>query len=256
MEAVAVGIEWMEQVESDQLSAAADAFRSNAEAFKFLSTEKRLPAFQLRIENDVASLDPPGQAFVLDFVRVGQGEKIEWALSLRPDLLSFTCSSYERWAQFKPLAIQILSACAPSILKSNSIKAIGLQYSDAFKWTSQEYSVFSEVLRADSNLLPASVHSRKSLWHSHNGWFSEGSKNRRLLNLVNVDTGKEDASLFLRIHGQHRLLPARFEDAGPTSIGLDELPAILDELHRFNKLALQAVLNDAALNLIHMEKVE
>jgi uncharacterized protein (TIGR04255 family) len=256
IEVMALAVEWTQPIDGAALAAAAEAFRQNEPLSKLLSAEKRFPGFSVRIESQSASVVPNGME-VVDFTQTLPDGRVAWTLSLRPEFFSCSCVVYSRWAEVRPLAVSLLEPVAAVALKHGSmIRAVGLQYSDAFRWDKTDTGAIHEVLRVGSNLLPSSVFGRPSLWHTHNGWFSSDSEGRRVLNNVNIELTEEQDVRVLRLNGQHRIQAVSFADSSDIPLKLDAIARIADTLHLENKRALQAVLSDGALHMINMTKVE
>ena len=253
---MALAIEWEKPLDAETLDTTAAVARKNEIITGFLTTERKFPAFEIKVEADQAEAPSVQNSAlsVVDFIRSNPAGKIEWALSLRPDFFSCNCTVYDRWADVKPQALRVLGIVAGTALdRGNRIKAVGLQYSDSFKWLASDKGALKEVLRVGTPSLPAAAIDRPYLWHSHNGWFSPAAGGRRLLTVINVDYGEEPPDRVLRIHGQHKIETQSFEDASKLMpLALTDLDEVADNLHSSNKGILREILSDAALNLIGM----
>jgi uncharacterized protein (TIGR04255 family) len=252
---MALAIEWAKPLDRETVEDAAKIARTDKEIATFFPTERTFPSFEIRVAEDGASVDKKGLN-VSDFLKTDAGGRQEWALSLRPEFFSCNCTVYDRWVNVKPRAVSFLKRIAAGALnRGNVIQAIGLQYSDVFRWGSDDAEAMQELLRHDSPLLPQSIFTHKSLWHTHNGWFSAAPDGHRMLNTLNIDLTIESHEQVIRINGQHRMQAVAFDDASSQNLAIDELDIIADHLHMSNKLVLQNLLSDSALQLINMGKV-
>lgn len=255
IEVMALAVEWAKPLDRETVEEAAQIARSDEMISTFLPTERTFPGFEIKVEKDGASVDPKGIS-VFDFLRTDIAGRQEWALSLRPEFFSCNCTVYDRWVNVKPRAVSLLKRIATGALnRGNVIQAIGLQYSDAFRWNIDDAEAMQELLRNDSPLLSKSIFTHKSLWHTHNGWFSAAPDGRRMLNTLNIDLTNESSDRVIKINGQHRMQAVAFDDASSRILTIDELDTIADLLHSSNKRVLQKLLSDSALQLINMEKV-
>ncbi len=256
IEVMALAIEWSSPVDGDTLSESVTSFLQNSDLSARLPVVRRFPAFEVRIEDQSASV-VQNNIEVVDFVQTNPDGSMAWTLSLRPEFFSCSCAAYTRWANVKPVLVELLKHVASIPAKKGArIGAIGLQYGDTFRWAKDDKDALSDLLRKDSGVFPANVLQYTNLWHSHNGWYSEDKVGNRVLNLVNLDLTDEGEQRALRVNGQHRLQSVRFSDNQPIEISLDEIEDVADALHIENKRALQSVLNDEVLSMIGMTKVE
>lgn len=255
IEVMALAVEWAKPLDGETVEDAAKIARTDEEIASFFPTERTFPGLEIRVSEDGASVEQKGVS-VFDFLKTAADGRQEWALSLRPEFFSCNCTAYDRWGNVKPRAVSFLKRIAAVALsRGNVIQAVGLQYSDAFRWAAADAEAMQELLRDDSSLLPKSIFSRKSLWHAHNGWFSVAPDKHRLLNVVNIDLIDESPDRVIKINGQHRMQAVAFDDGSPLILDIDELDSIAELLHITNKLVLQEVLSDSALQLINMKKV-
>ena len=147
IETMALAVEWEQPIDGAGLASAANIFRNNASLFKLLPIEKKFPGFAVRIENLTASV-VADNAEIVDFTQQSSEGLMTWGLSLRPEFFSCSCVAYTRWAEVKPFALQLLEPLAAFALEQGSkIRAVGLQYSDAFRWALSDTSAIREVLR-------------------------------------------------------------------------------------------------------------
>lgn len=256
IEVMALAIEWSKPLESHVLTEIAAVARANQEFRDFFPAERAFPGFEIKMTADGASFDRAGFNIV-DFLRSNIAGQQEWSFSMRPEFFSCNCTVYDRWANVKPRAISLLSQLAQLALERGSaIQAVGLQYSDAFRWNIDNKEALSQLFRQDSPLLPSSIFSREMLWHSHNGWFSAAPDGHRLLNVVNIDSLDELPNRVIRINGQHRMQAVAASDGTALPIELNLLDSAAELLHKSNKVVLQDLLSDLALELIHMKKVD
>lgn len=256
IEVMALAVEWERPISAEAIGSVAQMVRDDQKLRTLLPVEKKFPGFEVKIENQVASV-VPNNVEIVDFVQEEADGKQAWTLSLRPEFFSCACSVYTRWADVKPIALGLLEDVASPIKKDDAkIAAFGMQYSDSFRWLRANNFVLPQLIRDGSDLLPPSAMKRSSLWHSHNGWYSRCKTGHRILNAVNVELVEENDYCVLRINGQHRIQAVSFENGDGQSLTLHDLDFAAEWLHAENKIALQNLLSDEALDLIGMKKVE
>ena len=256
IDVMALAVEWSHPLKADELISIAQSARKNETLMAFLPTEKRFPGFEVKIEEQAASV-VSSNVEIVDFIQNSPDGHQTWALSLRPEFFSCACSLYTRWAEIKPQTLKILKTVASAVNTSNSkIKAFGLQYSDTFKCKKEDGLLLNELIRKNSSIIPSSALRRKSLWHSHNGWYSNCESGHRVLNIFNIELVEDNELLILKINGQHRIQAIEFQTGTNKELELDSIETFADQLHIENKLALQNLLSDYALELINFSKVE
>jgi len=259
---MAIGIEWAAPLNETQLAELQKVYDGTPEIKEFLPQHVPLQSFSFEHVTQVGVDAPQLQAvqaprFVtqvggFDLRRLEPGGKISWVTSIRHQVLSCNCSDYDRWKNVKPKALAILRPFVDAALSAGAqISAIGLQYQDAFRLLdgiSQE--VTKELFRQDGFWLPGHVFNEPSFWHCHQGWFSKGPDERRVLNNVTTDVSDVNGTCFARIGGQHRVFSASFDATTPLTIDASDIDRILECLHDENKKVLNGMLSDRALEAI------
>ncbi len=108
-------------------------------------------------------------------------------LTIAPDTLVWTTSSYVRWQPYVGGFERYLLPVLQQMLETVSMNAVKLEYWDRFFWTGTWDSFSVETLiRRDNEFAPVSAFKRPKEWHSHHGWFEKYKEFRRLTN-VNID---------------------------------------------------------------------
>lgn len=263
IEMMAIGIEWATPSNETQIGDLQKVYDSSPEINDFLPTHAPVQGFSIQ---HVAPLDgaqqqlpiasPPQfvtQISGFDMSQLDSTGKVAWVASVRPPVLSCSCGAYDRWKNVKPKALSILRPFIDAALSTGvKISAIGLQYQDAFRLPdgiSQE--VTKQLFRQGGSWLPNHVFSEPSFWHyRHQGWFSQGPTGRRILNNVTTDISDINGACFARIGGQHRIFSTSFDGKHPIDIQASHIDDMLECLHEQNKLVLNGLLSDAALESI------
>ncbi|WP_333907129.1 TIGR04255 family protein [Delftia acidovorans] len=260
IEVMAMGIEWVEPLNKQQLAKLQQVYENSAELKVFLpqiSTVKKLSIKQVHElpvgdQNEPRMVQPPqfiSEDAGFDIRRIEIDGKLSWSASVHSEVLAFTCHKYDRWHLVKPNALKVLTAIVEAALACGAkIKVIGLQYQDCFKLTEGiSPKITNELFRRDGKWIPGHIFDEPSYWHSHQGWFSSGLGGRRILNNVNVDISDSENTCLARIGGQHRVFSASFDGAQELPIDLNELDNVLDFLHIENKNVINNMLSDKAL---------
>lgn len=259
---MAIGIEWATPLNEAQLAELQKVYDATPEIKEFLPRHVPVQGFSIQAQFGVdatqskpPAIQPPqvvAQAAGFDLHRVESNNKTPWVVSVRPQFLSCNCSAYDRWKNVKPRTLSILLPFVDAAFNIGAqIKAIGLQYKDAFRLLDGiSAEVTRELFRQDCLWLPGHVFNEPSYWHCHQGWFSTGPDNRRVLNNVTTDISDVNGACFARIGGLHRVFSNLFD--GKTSLKIDksDIDRILECLHDENKKVINGMLSDSALNAI------
>lgn len=264
IEIMAIGIEWAVPLDETQLASLQKVYDETPEIKEFLPHHAPLQQFLIQHVTPIGVSAPapqPGMLQLPQFVtqtggfdlrRVEPDGKNSWVTSIRPQVLSCNCSDYDRWKNVKPRALSIIRPFVDAALNAGAaISAIGLQYQDAFRLPdgiSEE--VTKELFRQDCQWLPAHVFNKPSFWHCHQGWFSKGPDDRRVLNNVTTDVSDINGTCFARIGGQHRVFSTSFDGRAPCKIDAADIDRILECLHDENKNVINGMLSDDALKAI------
>lgn len=255
IEVMAIGVEWTTPMDDAGLQKLQGIYAGHAGLKEFLPSLTPVQAFSFNV-GAPGSFVAENRSGSFDLRRFDPSGSVLWAMSIRPELVACNCIAYDRWANVKPQAMDLL---APFLLEAfangNEIKALGLQYQDAFRIDAQTDNVgaLRPLFRADSVWIPAHLLEKSSLWHSHQGWFSNTSDNHRTLNNVNLDVLEQDDKLLVRIHGQHRVFSTTQDGKTPYVIAQEDIGETLNFLHEQNKAVLRGILSDGILERIGFE---
>lgn len=257
IEVMAIGIEWETQLDADGLQKLDAIYKGSPTISNFLPDVAPVRSLVFQF-GATASAAPQDQSSGFDARRVNQDGNIIWSLSVRPDFLACNCMEYDRWATVKPRAMALLTPLLDAALNcGNKIKAIGLQYQDAFNINgSIDSELVRTLFRENSKLLPLHLFGIPSLWHSHQGWFSASPTNRRVLNNLNLDVLEQNSNHIVKINGQHRVFAVSPNGKNSMPIGPQDVEHILDFLHAKNKDVLRDILSESVLKQIGFELVE
>lgn len=264
IEIMAIGIEWAAPLNEAQLAALQKVYDGTSAIKEFLPQHSPRQAFTIQHEAQIGfAVGGPQpqvvqapqfvtQAAGFDLRRFEPSGVISWVTSIHPEILSCTCSVYDRWKNVSPKALSTLRPFVNAALSGGAqIGAIGLQYQDAFRLLDGvSPEVTKELFRRDGTWLPSHVFNEPSFWHCHQGWFSKGPDGRRLLNNVTTDISDINGVCFARIGGQHRLFSTSFDATTPLKIDASDIDRILESLHDENKNVINGMLSDGALKAI------
>lgn len=261
IEVMAIGVEWATPLDDAELQKLQDVYNATSEIAKFLPSHAPVRSFMLQIGlpgNSPSSFVPEDRAGGFDLKRFDTNGSVLWALSVRPDFISCNCMAYDRWATVKPQSVELLHPFLTAAMNcGHEIKAVGLQYQDAFTIEGGlDNAALQSLFRQDSPLLPTHLLAMPSLWHSHQGWFSVSPKNRRVLNNVNLDLLEQTPNHLARINGQHRVFSVTHDGKETCLIEQEDLEQVLDFLHEENKKVLRGILSDKMLDQISLDAGE
>lgn len=255
IEVMALAIEWKQPLSPLELADICKFALNDEERKNKFPIVKRFPGFEVKVDANQASVID-NNFEIVDFVRFNDKDVQELTLSIRPDFVSCSCSIYTKWSEIKPLLLHSILLILRGVnLTEKKIGAIGMQYTDSFKWLKTNDFVLKSLIRTDTPILPASFMSKDPLWHSHNGWYSKSSSKHRVLNIFNCDLVEENEYKVLKINGQHRMQSMSYDNQTEVGLTIEDLDVASETLHYQNKLALQELLSDETLELINFKKV-
>jgi uncharacterized protein (TIGR04255 family) len=268
IEVMAIGIEWAVPLDETCLRALEDVYMNSADLKEVFPLFVPTQAFTIQTVQQIGATSPDSPLPVearnivppqftakpagFNASRMGTGEKILWAVSARPEFLSYNCLAYARWRNVNPKALMALQPFVDKVLGIGAqINAIGLQYQDAFRLLDgASPETTKQLFRSDSRWLPSHLFDEPSFWHCNQGWFSKGPDSRRVLNNVATDVADINGVHFARIGGQHRIFAISVDGKTPNRIDTGDIEAILDSLHVENKNLIRGMLSDGALAAI------
>lgn len=258
IEAVAIGIEWAPPLGARQLVDATSVHSTNGHVSAQLPGKKVVPGLKLELTAGMGSnpaLAMRADAELTDFTHSRSDGAIDTTLSIRPDFFSCSSTEYRGWNTEKARLLALLLPFVHAVPDA-SIGAVGLQYVDVFRWNKSQGNLVAEVLNLHSGWLPAVVQRRKSFWHVHQGWFSEGPGDERILNQIEIDFQEESVDFALKISGQHRFQAMSFSTNTPSlGVARDEVEGALDHMHQINKVVLNDLLTPEMLTRIGLKPV-
>lgn len=114
---------------------------------------------------------PPPPTPRLSFARFQADGELEWRLLLDGQALVVNCCAYTRWDDVWAVA-RDLFANVTEVLASREqkIRAVGLQYSDVFRWLDDRPYDARQLLQ-EGDLVPPGTFQRGADWHLDQGWF-------------------------------------------------------------------------------------
>lgn len=273
---MAIGVEWAAPPLDDaQIASLQAVYEADTDLRSFLPARVPVQAFMFHAENEFGvestegkehltpeNVTPPQfivtpPQFVIqnggfDLQRFDSQGKASWIASIRPEVISVSCTAYDRWTNVKPQALAILRPFVEAaITKGAKVSAIGLQYQDAFRLLDgASPAVTEKIFRKNGKHLPMHLFEQPSFWHCHQGWFSKAPDERRVLNNVAIEVAEVNGTHFARIGGQHRIFATSFDGMLPMPIAAGEIDEILQCLHGENIDVINGVLSDGALRAI------
>lgn len=182
-----------------------------------------------------------------------EGQKATWIVDVRQNVLSVNCFDYTRWQGARNTAAAIITSFLRVTQDQGlSMIAVGLQYKDVFRVSTTNVNQAAQRLFKDGNdWLTHNAMRQETAWHVHQGWFSEATLGRQVLNLLNVDAVIEnDIGCAFNIIGQHRLLGKMTSGSVQDPLILEDVVPGWDELHQANKTMLHGLLSDAVAKQI------
>ncbi len=254
IEVMAIGVEWATPLDDNALQRLEGLYRGEQSVAEFLPsiTPVRSLALNLGAPDKFVAENSAGG---FDLRRFASDGAVTWSVSVRRELISCNCMSYDRWATVKPKAMELLNPFLDAVLElGTQIQGVGLQYQDAFRIEDgSELGTLRRLFRPGSAWVPVHLLDQPSLWHVHQGWFSVSPDNHRTLNNVNLDVLEQESKLLAKINGQHRVFAVSGDGKNPFSLSKDELPKTLEFLHEQNKVVLAGILSDEMLRRINLE---
>ena len=206
---------------------------------------------------------PESSASENGFVFELPGEPMQPArrtLNVMPEQCQITINDYSRWSKVKADVDEyVQSIMAVAGANSNSLQAIGLQYTDVWIWKANPADLnMSEVFNRNSPLLVQNVFNLKSYWHSHHGYF-EPMKDVALpprLNNINVSRTQQGELDAINVVTSHRLTLPRLWDLDTPAKKIALISAVQDEFHLENKRILRQLLTPGVLKKIKLTATE
>jgi uncharacterized protein (TIGR04255 family) len=263
IEMMALAVDWSKPLSPEEQQSIRSIYEQSEVLRKKLPKLTPVGGFRFQVvqapkaENDPQFSFETGGPGGLDLQCFRSDGKIAWAIALRPDFIACQCTVYDGWQIAKSEALSLLNPFLKTIFldSSREIAGFGLQYQDAFliKGDPSRFSMERMLIRRPNKLLPESVFDHTSLWHVHQGWFSRGPNDRRVLNIVNLDYAEANPDRVVRLSGQHRTLAMSY-DGGARPLDLPCLPDALDHMHKLNKEVLSATLLDSVLKRIGLQE--
>ena len=256
---MALGIEWVEPLPEATLAALFKLRTENEKVRTFLPAVKNLPGLRMTVTGDNQGSAPkiadlaPIQAHLFDLSRMKPDGSIEWSIGVRPDFVTCNCGNYKGWKAVKPVALELLQPFADRATELGaSIKAIGIQYLDVFRWRKGGRDFVFEVLSKDSKWLPKNITEWPSIWHVNQGWFSPGPDGLRVLNVLNIELVEETDVLALKVQGTHSIQVTHYTTRNQAyvpplegaQIVADLLASYAETLHIENKRTLLQLLTE------------
>jgi len=257
IEVMALAVEWNQPISAEVIASIRALHASSDPLRQFLPHLEVTKGLTVIIGND----GPAVSTAEIDGL-VLSGNKDDgipaWMVHVRPDLISCSCRAYDRWATTKPQALNVLMPIIElAAAKEYSVKAVGLQYQDAFRVeTISPKAAAHRLFSTSAPWLNQHVLSADAPWHVHQGWFSAGQGNRMVHNVLNVDVTVDAQNCLFRINGQHRMLTRNEGGGSAIPIGANDVASALDSLHSDNKRVLSRLLSQSVCQLIGLQDQE
>lgn len=240
---------------AEQIKAVADAAKASLHNDFPKIEEMRFVSLQL--SPDSISQSQQAEFGGLKLVRPGPyGSSEARSITIARDHCAIQFSDYTRWGQIKADFDRYMTHIVPAVCAFTSIKTVAMQVTDVFTWKDDAAKLsLSEVFAEGSRWLPPHIFQLSGLWHSHHGFFVEGTESQGFTQLdnVNISRARSDLGDVLQILMSHRATlvnpctDSRYESG--THIG----SKIFDKLHSDNKSILKEVLTPQVLSKISLQ---
>lgn len=220
---------------------------------QFPGTPQGQRVVSVRIDENTSSVATAGEIGGFQFVKPLTAVAPARLLQVARENCLYIVHDYTRWAAVVADVVKAMLELKPYLVKL-PITAIGLQYTDVFHWRAAPESLdLAEVLNAEGGLFPANVLARKSLWHSHHGYFEafEEPIKYRLLENVNLDVVDNGGQRSIAIVTSHQ---AQLERPIYTEAELAQcLEPMYQKLHGRNKEILSSLLTEKVREKIKLK---
>ena len=254
-------LEWKERLTDKEIREVKGQIQQRHAAFTVFKPQKTV-VFNLTT-GDTDGTSPESSASESGFIFELPGAIMQPArrsLNVMPEQCQIAINDYSRWSKVKAdvdAYVQSIMAIAGG--DSNSLQAIGLQYTDVWIWKANPADLnMSEVFNKDSPLLVQNVFNLKSYWHSHHGYF-EPMKDAGLpprLNNINVSRTQQGELDAINVVTSHRLTLPRLWDLDTPAKKIALISAVQDEFHQENKRILRRLLTPGVLEKINLAETE
>ena len=119
---------------------------------------------------------PPPPISPLSFARFRADGEVEWQLMLNADALAVKCGAYTRWQDVWTIVRDLLTGVTEALpSREQKVRAVSLQYLDAFRWIGDDPYDARNLLR-DDDPVPPSIFQRGPIWHLGQGWFVDAQE--------------------------------------------------------------------------------
>jgi uncharacterized protein (TIGR04255 family) len=185
-----------------------------------------------------------------------QGLPVVRSLQLQQNDLTFTEMKYQRWADFRDVAVEALAASLEEFAKGNEpLDGITLQYVDAFLWKGYKNDFTpATVFDTESPFLPRNVFALgDQYWHVNQGFFNgDSDPNTVMLDNINIGraANKQQNCDWFTITTSHKISPTT-EVRGSKDIR-KFFDGVIEGLHTRNKFILKNLLNLETQELIEL----
>lgn len=247
---VAFGMEWEGVLPPQAIS---EIDRALVEASLELGQRKDVTTLRVNMTPDGTQATQDVSGFVYERK---QGGIVARSCQLNPNLFLVTNNNYTRWDNVWSDARKILETVLPVVSNYKNVTALGLQYIDLFVWKGvPEQIPLKEIFSATGQVLPILALENKSLWHVHQGAYTDMPLPipcRRLDN-YNVDIVDIDAFRCIQILSGHRAVFSTAQPAGNlVSSASTSADSVMTALHKQNKDFLNKLLSTEVCKLINL----
>lgn len=184
----------------------------------------------------------------------GLGNKI-WEIVINKDSIIATCHRYTRWNPVFEKAKNYINEILNLIHKELQIIGLTLEYVDEFTVLANSNDSWKEELFLENTkYLPGHIFGIPNSWHSHHGFFFNGTEslNQKILINLNIEyvMTNQDTSILV-IRSQQRSLLNSVVDFNETAMDTS-INAAMVESHEINKNLLRDLLSADALQAINL----
>ena len=198
---------------------------------------------------------PPPPTQPLAFTRFKADGEVEWRLLLTAEALVVNCGSYTRWDEVWSIARGLLADVAEVLhSQDQKILSVVLEYCDVFRWVGDDH-YDARVLLKEGGSVPLRTFEHGPIWHLHQGWFADApsSISGRILQRMNINSGKEDGRYQVRINTHHRFDLQDTPNLKGTFAESDSLiDGLFNDLHNASKTLLAEFLTEEMAQRINL----
>ena len=259
IEQVILALEWSVPLSLEQL----ESIRKNARPPEGTYPREE-PQISFNMNVDIFNGVPrPSQSQELSgyvYSRFSTSGQIEKQIQISGKSCLFIASDYLSWEAFQDEVNSIFGPILAQLPGGCGVDAIGLQYTDKFKWTGERADwTLSSIIKSGSRYAAEYVRECDDYCHSHLGYFENNSVSHnsgekvefRQLDNVNIDVVEQDGFITLVLLSSHKGI-----FGNPICTNKEGFAkAVQSELRMSHKNVLSSLLEKPVLDLIGFQQL-